>query len=473
MLSMKGVKDGTVVCIHAPNMIDYSVLFHAVASLGGVLTTSNPLYQPRELAHQLRDSGASFIFTIGMFKDTAAAAAKELNGAIKDIWVIGEDSGNWIFAPSKEKQTTAIKSVSMDPADHLLALPYSSGTSGVPKGVQLTHTNLAANVAQCIDNEELNVGIGKDDNVLLILPSFHIYGMMFSLTLTRVGATAAILPKFEPEMFLKAMQDHKISFAPLVPPIINFLARHPIVAKYDLSSLRTIFSGAAPLDAETQHLLEKRFPNTACLQGYGMTETSPVTFIPLRNKAVNGSVGRVVANGSYKIVDSDGTLLPSGKDNVGELCYKGPNVMKGYINNVAATEDMIKKDGFLYTGDLAYRDNDGNVFIVDRLKELIKVKGLQVAPAELEGLLLQHPNVADAAVIAMPDERSGELPVAFVVRKPDAVSQAVTEDNIKAFVAGKVAEYKQIAKVVYVNEVPKSAAGKILRRVLRDQLNKQ
>lgn len=471
-LALRGVKEGTVVGIHAPNMIDYSVIFHAVASLGGVVTTSNPLYQPRELAHQLRDSGVSFVFTIGMFKETVHAAAKELNGAIKEVWVVGEDSGNWIFAPAKDKQTTAIKSVTMDPSEHLLVMPYSSGTSGTPKGVQLTHRNLASNVAQCIDHPELNVGITKDDSVILVLPSFHIYGFFFNLVMQRVGSTAAVLQKFDPVQFLQALQDHKVTFAPLVPPIINFLARHPLVEKFDLSHLRTIFSGAAPLDAETQHLLEKRFPNTACLQGYGMTETSPVTMIPLRNKAVNGSVGRVIPNGEFKIVDSHGKVLPSGSANVGELCYRGPNVMKGYINNQKATDEMIKKDGFLHTGDLAYFDAEGNVFIVDRLKELIKVKGLQVPPAELEGLLLQHPNVADCAVVGAPDERSGEVPVAFIVRKADPASQAVSDDNIKEFIASKVAEYKRIAKIVNVSEIPKSAAGKILRRVLRDQLPK-
>lgn len=469
LMSMKGVKEGTVVNIHSPNLIDYGVLVAAITSLGAVVSPSNPLYQPRELAHQLRDAKCSFVITIPMFKESVMAAAKEVDGAIKDVWVIGEDSGNWIFAPAKDKPTGPIKSVDMDPSEHLFALPYSSGTTGLPKGVMLTHTNLVANVQQCVASAEHNVGINKDSAVISLLPLFHIYGKMFNLTTQRVGATSVVLQKFDPMQFLQAMQDHKITFAPLVPPIINFLARHPVVSKFDLSSLQTVFSGAAPLDAETQHLLEKRFPHAKVLQGFGMTESSPVTHVPIRDKAVTGSVGRVVPNGEYKIVDEHDTMLAAGPDHVGELCFRGPNVMRGYVNNPTATASTIK-NGWLHTGDLAYRNEAGDVFLVDRLKELIKVKGLQVAPAELEGLLLQHPAVADCAVVGTPDERSGEVPVAFVVRKSDEASQSTSDDDIKAFVASKVAEYKQIAKIVAAQEIPKSAAGKILRRVLKEQL---
>lgn len=274
--------------------------------------------------------------------------------------------------------------------------------------------------------------------------------------------------------FLEGIQKYKISYAPLVPPIMAFMARHPVVQKFDLSSLRVVFSGAAPLDADTQSELQKRLPKARICQGYGMSETSPVTHVPYPGKNIPGSVGQPVANTSCRIVSIDnGRDLPPGPENVGELLIKGPQVMKGYLNNAAATTSTFDQHGWLKTGDIGWRDAEGNTYIVDRLKEFIKVKGFQVAPAELEGLLIGHPSLADAGVTSMKDERSGELPVAFVVKKqglsPEA-DAALTETAVRDWLRPKVAEYKNPAAVIFTEAIPKSAAGKILRRVLKEQV---
>lgn len=471
-LKARGVKEGEVVGIHLPNTPEYISTFQAVASLGAVNTTSNPLYTPTELAHQFRDSKAKYAITIPQLVDTVKAAAAE--SGVKDIWVLGAESGKFLLA---NDGVTKPKSGPLDPATKVVVLPYSSGTTGLPKGTMLSHLNLISNVEQCIGHPEFNVGLKQEDVCLGLLPQYHIYGMTFcSMTCMRLGTTLVSLPKFDPLHFLETMVKEKVTFAPLVPPIINFLARHPAVAKADLSALRIIFSGAAPLDAETQKTLQDRFKHVKACQGYGMTELSPVSHIPHPGKIKYGSVGLTVPNAVSKIIDESGKSLPPGEKNVGELCVKGPNTMLGYLNNLEATKKTII-DGFVHTGDVAWRDEDGYVYIVDRLKELIKSKGFQVAPAELEGLLLQHPLIMDAAVVGRTDARAGEVPVAFVVKKTAPIGNApgsqeltaVTEQEVKDWVADKVAEYKQLANVIFVDAIPKSAAGKILRRLLKDK----
>lgn len=407
------------------------------------------------------------------FYETVKAAAKE--SGVKDIWVLGTESGKFLHA--NDGKTAPKTAGPIDPASKLVVLPYSSGTTGLPKGTMLSHLNLIANVEQCIGNPEFNVGLRQDDVCLGLLPQYHIYGMTFcSMTCMRMGTTLVTMPKFDPQAFLETMAKHKVSYAPLVPPIINFLARHPLVDKADLSTLRIIFSGAAPLDGETQKTLQNRLKNVIAAQGYGMTELSPVSHIPKLDKVVYGSVGMTVPNAASKIIDESGKALPPGPQNVGELCVSGPNVMLGYLNNPSATAKTII-DGFVHTGDVAWRDEDGYVYIVDRLKELIKSKGFQVAPAELEGLLLQHPLIMDAAVVGRSDERAGEVPVAFVVKRTMAIGNApgaqplaeLTAEDVKRFIGDKVAEYKQLADVVFIEAIPKSASGKILRRLLRDK----
>jgi acyl-CoA synthetase (AMP-forming)/AMP-acid ligase II len=345
-------------------------------------------------------------------------------------------------------------SVAIDPFNDVAVLPYSSGTTGLPKGVMLTHRNLVANVVQ-IDaiEEELSAFVG-------VLPLFHIYGMnvLMNFGILR-GTTTVLLPRFELEAFLRVLQDWRIPIAHVAPPIAVALAKHPLVDKYDLSALKCVFSGAAPFGVELTAAVERRLSVTV-RQGYGMTEASPATHYSAGAFVRAGKVGAVMPCTECRIVDPS-TGLDVGAGEVGEVWARGPQVMKGYLNNPDATAATVDADGWLHTGDIGFVDEDGFLEVTDRLKELIKVKGFQVAPAELEGLLLKHPKVADAAVIGLPDEQCGERPKAFIV-----ASEAATAEEICAFVEGHVAHYKRLAQVEFVDSIPKSPSGKILRRVL-------
>ncbi len=463
-LAQRGFQKGDVFAIYSPNLPEYAVAFHAVASLGGVVTTTNPLYTVGEFAHQLRDSGAQYILTIPQFMANAQQAAAEAGG-IREIFVFGEAEGATPFA-SLLKSDGRLPEVSINPREDIIVLPYSSGTTGLPKGVMLTHTNLVANIAQ-LDGLGFDEGIElrPDDVVLGVLPFFHIYGMIviMSFALYR-GATIVTMPRFDMEQCLGLMQKYGISYAYLVPPIVLGLAKHPLVDRFDLSSLRAMLSGAAPLGDEIEDAVKQRL---GCLvtQGYGMTEASPVThFLAVRpeHDRKAGSVGTVIPNTECKVVDlATGEEL--GPRQEGELWIRGPQIMKGYLNNPTATAQTVDAEGWLHTGDIGYADEDGYFWIVDRAKELIKYKGLQVAPAELEAVLVSHPAVADAAVIGVPDEEAGELPKAFVVLKGQA-----TAEEIMAYVAGQVAPHKKVRFVEFIPQVPKSATGKILRRVLKE-----
>jgi acyl-CoA synthetase (AMP-forming)/AMP-acid ligase II len=303
---------------------------------------------------------------------------------------------------------------------------------------------------------------GVDDTVVCVLPLFHIYGMTVLMNAgISVGATLVMLPRFDLQQFLQVVQDYRVTFVPVVPPIMLAFAKHPAIDGYDLSSVRTLFSGAAPLGAEVSRACVDRL-GVQVRQGYGLTETSPGTHTSPSDprKVKLGAIGRCIASTECRVVD-----LESGRDcgpgEAGELWIRGPQVMKGYLNNDEATAETIVEDGWLRTGDIGYADADGQFFIVDRAKELIKYKGCQVAPAELEALLLSHPAVADAAVIPSPDEEAGEIPKAFVVPRGEARTE-----EIMAYVAGHVAPFKKIRAMEFVDQIPKSPSGKILRRVL-------
>ena len=348
----------------------------------------------------------------------------------------------------------------VDAADHVAILPYSSGTTGNPKGVMLTHRNLVANLVQ----GGSMVAADSDDVVIAVLPFFHVYGLQILLNFNiRVGATTVSLPRFDLEQFLRTMQDHGVTRAYLVPPIVLALAKHPLVDQYDLSKLKSIVSGAAPLSTELANEVTDRI-GAEILQGYGLTETSPATHVALEGCGKPGCVGGVVPSSECRVVDvSTGEDVEHGES--GEIWVRGPHIMKGYLNNPQATAETIDDDGWLHTGDIGYMDDDGDFYIVDRLKELIKYKGFQVPPAELEGLLLSHPAVADSAVIPVPDEEAGEIPKAFVVLKPGAEA---TAGELQDFIAGQVASFKQIRELEFIDAIPKAISGKILRRVLRD-----
>jgi acyl-CoA synthetase (AMP-forming)/AMP-acid ligase II len=454
-LAERGFGKGDVFAHYAPNLPEYAVAFQAVASVGGVNTTANPLLTADELARQLRDCGARLLVTVPDRLDTARAAAEEAD--VEEIFVYGEAADATPFA-SLLQAAGEPPEVAIDPANDLVALPYSSGTSGLPKGVMLTHRNLVANICQTIAHQRLR----EDERVIAVLPFFHIYGLvvLMNLPLYR-GATVVTMPRFDLAEFLRVIQDYRITRAWVVPPIVLALAKHPLVDEFDLSSLQFMLSGAAPLSAELQLACSKRL-GCHMQQGYGLTETSPTTHSVPDDLAgqMPGSIGPAVPNTECRIVDlRTGHDVPAGEP--GELCIRGPQVMKGYHNEPEATARTIDPDGWLHTGDVARVDEQGSLRIVDRVKELIKYKGHQVAPAELEGLLLTHPAIADAAVIGLADEDAGEIPKAFVVP-----SGPLTPDEVTAFVAQHVAPYKKVRAVELIDEIPKTPSGKVLRRVL-------
>jgi 4-coumarate--CoA ligase len=446
----RGLAKGEVVAIMAPNCPDYATVFHGVAMAGGVVTTINPTYTEREVHHQLNDAKATKLITVPMFQETATAAAAD--SGVKEIVLL--DDLEDLFGEPLEHQA------SVD-LDDIVVLPYSSGTTGLSKGVMLSHRNLVANLVQSL----AAIPVDENEAFVAVLPFFHIYGMQVLMNLgLSAGATIVTMPRFDLEQFLSLHQEHKLTRAFVAPPMVVALAKHPMVDNYDLSSLKTIFSGAAPLSAELAIECGARL-DCEVVQGYGMTELSPVTHATPPGKFKPGSAGVTLPNTQVRIVDpSTGEDLEIEKD--GEVWISGPQVMKGYLNNESATAATIDHEGWLHTGDIGHMDADGHLYVVDRLKELIKYKGFQVPPAELEALLLTNPKIADAAVIGIPDDEAGEIPAGYVVLME---GQEATEDEIKEFVAGQVANYKRLGKVTFLDAVPKSASGKILRRVLRDQ----
>jgi len=453
-LHSRGVGPGTTWAVMAPNVPMYPIVFHALAYAGATVTTLNPAYGPTEIAHQLKDSGATVLVTVGAFLETAGAAAKE--AGIEEIFVLDEGDAPPISTLFGDPLAQA---VAVDLDEHIVALPYSSGTTGFPKGVMLTHANLVGNLAQTA----AHLHVDEDDVAFAVLPFFHIYGMqiLMNFSISR-GATVVVVPRFDLVQMLELTAKYKMTRLYLVPPIVLALAKHPIIDNYDLSSVKEIFSGAAPLSGELAEAAAARL-GCATGQGYGMTELSPVTHAIAPGEYRASSVGTLLPNTQMRLVDAD-----SGKDvepgEPGEVWISGPQVMKGYLNNPEATAQTIDSDGWLHTGDVGRVDEAGHLYIIDRLKELIKYKGFQVAPAELEAVLINHPGVADVAVIGVPDDEAGEVPKAFIVRAPGS---DVGEDELKATIADALATYKRLEQVAFIDAIPKSASGKILRRELR------
>jgi acyl-CoA synthetase (AMP-forming)/AMP-acid ligase II len=460
----RGLGKGDVIALFAPNTPYYPIVFHGGLAAGVAVSTVNALYTPDELAFQLRDSQAKILVTISAFLDRARAALREEGLAVTEV-VLLDDARDEASTPMPENAladlltTTAERPTVTITGDDVAALPYSSGTTGRAKGVVLTHRNLVANLLQV---QAMGTHVSSSTKILAVLPFFHIYGMTCMMNQgIHARATVVTMPKFDLEQFLRVISEYRIDRVYVAPPIAVALAKHPMVEQFDIDCVDIVFSGAAALDADLGHAMGKRL-NCTVLQGYGMTELSPVSHcMPDDRPDIDlGSIGVAIPNVECKLVDPE-----TGEEGSrGELWVRGPNVMREYLNNADATAATLDEDGFLHTGDVATVTDEGVFHIVDRVKELIKYKGYQVPPAELEALLLTNDSIADAAVIGVKDADGEEIPKAFVVKQEGA---ELSEDDVMSFVAERIAPHKKVRVVEFIDQIPKSGSGKILRKDLR------
>ncbi|MET7966332.1 AMP-binding protein [Micromonospora sp. NPDC005305] len=452
-LVARGFAAGDVVALYSPNLPEYALAAYGTMAAGGIVTGANPTLTVEELAGQLADAAARLLVTVPPFLDRAMAAA-ELAG-VEEVLVFGEAAGATPFRQLIAHHHPPVE-VAIHPDSELAALPYSSGTTGLPKGVELTHSSLVTNVRQ----SQAVMGFREDDVVLAAAPFFHVMGFNVLLPCSlAAGATVVTLARFDLEAFLQAIEEHRATVTIVSPPMAMALADHPLVDDHDLSSLRSLGVGAAPLAAEVEQRCAERL-GCVVSQGLGMTEAAAMVTVGPLDEPRRGSVGRLVPNTEARVVDPDGGA-DVGAGRAGELWIRGPQLMRGYRDRPEATAATIDADGWLHTGDLCYFDEDGYLYVIDRLKELIKYQGYQVAPAELEHLLLTHPAVADVAVVPRPDPDAGEVPVAHVVLRGPA-----TAEELLAYVAERVAPYKRLRAVRFTPSVPRAPSGKLSRRVL-------
>ncbi|KAK7388497.1 hypothetical protein VNO78_23313 [Psophocarpus tetragonolobus] len=465
-----GILQGDVIMLVLRNCPQFALAFLGASHCGAVVTTANPFYTPAELAKQARATKTRVVITHAAYVEKVKSLAEE-SGVMVMCIEDSEEEGVLHFSALTNADETEAPDVKINPED-LVALPFSSGTSGLPKGVMLSHKNLVTTIAQLVDGENPHQYTHSEDVLLCVLPMFHIYALNSILLCgIRSGAAVLIVHKFEMNTLLDLIQKYRVTVASVVPPIVLSLVKSGEAHRYDLSSVRAVVTGAAPLGRDLQESLKARLPHATFGQGYGMTEAGPLTismaFAKEPSKTKPGACGTVVRNAEMKIVDTQtGVSLPRNKP--GEVCIRGTKVMKGYLNDPEATERTVDKEGWLHTGDIGFIDDDDELFIVDRLKELIKYKGFQVAPAELEAMLIANPNISEAAVVPMKDEAAGEIPVAFVVRSNGS---EITEDEIKQYISKQVVFYKRIGRVFFTDSIPKAPSGKILRKVLTARLN--
>jgi 4-coumarate--CoA ligase len=445
-LVKRGLRPGAVVGIMAANGIDYFVALHAVLYAGGTITLINPSYTKGEIAHQLSTTDAQLLIVDAPL----AGLAKEANPNI-DILTFGAEIDAVKAAPLDAQ-------VPLDPRKALAAIQFSSGTTGLPKGVMLSHRNLVANATIWVATRKLTC----EDITPTFLPFFHIFGLtLMQMVYPGVGAQVHLMPRFDLEGFLELAQTSGAQRLWVVPPVAIALAKNSVVDAYDLSKITEVGSGAAPLSTEIGATIRKRL-SCAFFQGYGMTEVGGIGTAHISGAAENDTLGAPIANCECRIVDPD-----TGEDSgVGELWMRGPVVMRGYLNNPEATAETLTQDGWLRTGDIGAFDADTQLTLSDRLKELIKVKGFQVAPAEVEAALITHPDIADVAVFGMPDDDAGEVPVGAIV---PANGAKLTLQDVQAFLSDRLAKYKIIQRLEVREAIPKAASGKILRRVLRSE----
>ncbi|KAH9776689.1 4-coumarate--CoA ligase-like 9 [Citrus sinensis] len=434
------------------------VLYFSLLSLGVVISPANPLSSTSEVSHQIQLSKPSIAFA-------TSHTSYKLPSNLRTILM---DSPEFISLLNQNEDVADFANSNMtvyqsDPA----AILYSSGTTGKVKGVLLSHLNVIAIIAgyyHVTEETDPNEGPPPHPVSFFTLPMFHVFGFFMLVRAASKGETLVFMERFDFKKMLKAVENYRVTYMPVSPPLIVAFINSKLTDKYDLSSLQLLGCGGAPLGKEVTLKFKEKFPNVEIRQGYGLTETGGAgsRVIGPDEAERHGSVGRLAELMEAKIVDpATGEALPPGQK--GELWLRGPTIMKGYVGDDKATSETVHLEGWLKTGDLCYFDSNGFLFIVDRLKELIKYKAYQVPPVELEHLLHSNPEIADAAVIPYPDEEAGQIPMAFVVRKPGS---SITEAEIMDFIAKQVAPYKKIRRVAFINSIPKSTAGKILRREL-------
>ncbi|PWA60667.1 4-coumarate--CoA ligase-like 3 [Artemisia annua] len=464
-----GVTKGDAVLILLPNTIYYPVILLSVLYLGGIVTTMNPFSSFFELRKQTLGVQVKFAFTLfDRFDEVESLGVKTV--------VVPErvrfDAKEACFSTFYDLLYGGYKLVKREMVrqDDTAAILYSSGTTGASKGVVLTHRNLICGVELFVRFEATQYEYRPEDNVYLaVVPMFHIYGLtLFTMGILSLGTKIVVVRKFSSEEMVRCIDRYGVTHFPGVPPLVTALIRAGKSGFGErLKSLKQVSCGAAPLSTRTIDEFMHYFPKVDFIQGYGMSESTAVGTRGFNTRDVHNyaSAGLLAPNMEAKVVDwVTGLYHPPGK--TGELWLRGPAIMKEYLNNVEATSSTIDKDGWLHTGDIVYFDQDGYLHIVDRVKEIIKYKGFQIAPADLEDVLASHPDILDAAVTGARDEEAGEVPVAFVTRRPGA---EVSESSIIEFVAKQVAPYKKMRRVIFTNVIPRSAAGKILRRELKDK----
>ncbi len=463
-----GVKQGDRVCLFMTNRPEFVISWFAIARIGATISPMNPSYKEREVAYQLGNSEAVGVVVQHDLLPLVQAAMPDAPH-LKLIITAGpgqvaNSEGTHSFAELVKNHPPTAPARPNVGWDDLLALPYSSGTTGLPKGVMLSHQNLVCNAYQMVACSRMTF----NDRFMLFLPFYHIYGTMLMGSAILSGGMAVLMERFEPVECMRLIKMHRISLFYAVPPVLVMLTNWPLLKEQDLSSIRHVMSGAAPLAPEVARRFQQ-MTGVTVLQGYGLTEAAPLTHInPVYDEKLikPETVGLPVHDTEQKIVDIETGEKELGVGEVGELIVRGPQVMQGYLKAPDATAATLR-GGWLFTGDIGSMDEEGYVIITDRKKEMIKYKGFGIAPAEIEALLFEHPAVADAAVIPKLDPEAGEIPKAFVVLKADA--DDITPEELVKWANGKLAGYKNLREVEFIDAIPKNASGKLLRRVLKDR----
>ncbi len=460
-----GLRPGEIIAIYLPNSWEFCVAYHAATLAGAIPTLLNPSYREREVRYQLENSCAAFLITDAPLLEGINLAGLPLRRIYSTRQPApGMDSFSTLLAsPSRP-----IPAPDKSPNTILAALPYSSGTTGLPKGVMLSHFNLVANLFQTIGPHAAE--IRHTDVMLCFLPLYHIYGLNVALNpCLALGATLVLLPRFNVPQLLSLLVSENVTMMPVVPPALNAMNQAAEAGQFPSKhSLRWVKAGAAPLAPELARRFRELTGVLVC-QGYGMTEASPVTHIGYLEPELYrpDSIGQPLCQTECRVIGEDGN--EAAPNQPGELVMRGPQFMLGYWNEPEATASVLR-DGWYWSGDVVRRDEQDFFYVLDRRKEMIKYKGFPVAPAEVESVLLEHPAIRDCGVVARPDPDAGEIPVAFVVLRDGFVPAKKLEEEISAFVAERLTRYKQPREVHFVEAVPKTLSGKILRRELRKSL---